>query len=275
MKKEFTPIVMKCNKEQFEAIRPKLEKSGIMIKDLYDEWAIYSYLVNNYSNEPNTITNVCSSGKQANDRVVYGKWDEKVFLEACGIEIEPEYKITKDQILELKELALNSKPASIVEKLQELFPEVLEVELEVGKWYNVKKLQFGSLGFDGFGMYTDEDSNCGLTPDIKGFNFKQVNGEVWRTNGYFSLATDKEVFEALKNEAVERGFEEGIELYIKNIETKTNAFLKTTKTGLFYMYDSTTLNVGNQVIFKDGKWAEIVPTITKEEAEKELGKKIV
>lgn len=173
------------------------------------------------------------------------------------------YEITRDQIIEL---ALKSDKASIW--LQQNFKDAFKNTLEVGRWYNV--------------YFQDSDEKWGLlfVKEIKG---KEVyvygfNEGKWIESNYgihnkFIEATELEVFEALKNEASKRGFVEGA--YLKN-HHGTWELLK-----INYTY-SEKYNNGiynrqgtGKWVFINGKWAEIIPTKTKEQAEKELKCKII
>ena len=90
-------------------------------------------------------------------------------------------------------------------------------------------------------------------------------------------ATDKEVEEALIKEAKKRGFKEGVkyENYLGS-----NGFIKDSCWKFISSLNTLSQenNKGNNLhyIFDKGKWAEIIKeTITKEQAEKELGKTII
>lgn len=79
------------------------------------------------------------------------------------------------------------------------------------------------------------------------------------------------MFEALKNEAVKRGFKEGVYIQFKDI--KTIVLLKNNEYN--YYEEDNSLCVGGYEVFLNGVWHEIIQTITKEEAEKQLGRKII
>src|SRR3972149_5585946 len=103
-------IAMKCNKEQFEAVRHHFCKKSIQ------EFSEKDYLTNLFCGTENYIANVTM--------IIWGKeihetWNEKVFLEACGI--EPTFAITKETILKYE--------------MKDEFPSVFKKELVVGKWY--------------------------------------------------------------------------------------------------------------------------------------------
>jgi len=187
---------------------------------------------------------------------------------------EPTYTITKEQLLELEN-------GFTLPKLKEWFPDVFEVKLEDGKWYKVEDLTNGSLGFNGLGQYTLEKNRHGLCDDDKGFNFKQADGTIWRTNGKIKESTEQEVFEALKNEAVKRGFKEGAYakrtqemLYERGTPIAKEEVLIENNVFIFSLEENY-ISIDGRVIFSNGKWAEIIPTLTKKEAEEKLNCKIV
>lgn len=144
------------------------------------------------------------------------------------------------------------------------------VKLEKGKWYRDTKI--------GLLICVIEIQKHGL--NAYGFD---ANGE-WHSGTYCNSihnglqncrnlvpVNESEVFEALKNEAVKRGLLEGI--YIKTARGK----IKELK-GYYFMFCKNELATNDEKytsLFKNGVWAEIIPSITKSEAEKQLGKKII
>ena len=144
--------------------------------------------------------------------------------------------------------------------IEKEFPELFKNDdLVVGKWY-----KFGNM-----------DSLMVFNNGKKAYGF--FSGR-YGTNWYFSvgktatLATDKEVKQALIKEAKRRGFKEGVSVSNENIgyiyEGMCNSNEITFKNGI--------LSIDSIYIYKKGKWAEIIKeTITKEQAEKELGKTII
>ena len=87
MENNFTPISMKCNQEQFDAIKPILEKHGMKISNI-DSFVYFSCLTNNYCGDERTISNIANSDKKRNNRTVHEQWNQDTFLKACGIEVE-------------------------------------------------------------------------------------------------------------------------------------------------------------------------------------------
>src|SRR6478736_6130421 len=167
MKKEYTPIAMRCNQEQFDKIKPKLVESGYNISNI-SHFGKYPYLVSNYRCS-NLVSNVCVNSYRDNGRVVHETWNEQIFLEACGIKTnnDMKYEISKEQILEVAEWG-----NSIDSKGDQLFD---------GYGFDC----FGNFFNDGQDMVSKEKSKK-LVP-----------------------MSESEVFEALKNEAVRRGYENG------------------------------------------------------------------
>ena len=91
-------------------------------------------------------------------------------------------------------------------------------------------------------------------------------------------ATDKEVEQALIKEAKKRGFKLGVNFKFIKGGVNYSGLRKIAKVGSTFKYENgilQTLGYGEWTIFNNGKWATIVETITKEQAEKELGKTIL
>lgn len=169
---------------------------------------------------------------------------------------EPIYKITKEQVLELADLGYENK-------LKKWFPDVFEKELVDRKWYKdiemfniftfLETKESGRYGFDSHGFYKTHDKNTGM------------NVERWKE------ATEQEVFEALKNEAVKRGFKEDV--YI--LSPKNKHKYKIIENIFYYGLENNILSIGGYNIFNNGIWAEILETISKKEAEEKLNCKII
>ncbi|MGK0446510.1 MAG: hypothetical protein ACJA2M_000279 [Polaribacter sp.] len=86
-------------------------------------------------------------------------------------------------------------------------------------------------------------------------------------------STDKEVEEALIKEAKKIGFKEGVQFKSAWNQSSICDFK-----GMYFDIKNNSLSSGdchNECIFQNGVWAEILETITKEQAEKELGKTII
>ena len=179
---------------------------------------------------------------------------------------EPSFSITKDQLRQLTD------------------PKVSKVNLEVGKWYK-RIWKDGSRDIDLF-LISDLIDNKFFMGEFFRNNERLEEGVGSRFGNkkderYFEIeATNEEVFNALKNEAVRRGFVEGAHItpmfsngkdYYQDeniISRPLNFKLK----GNIFVVDG---GVDVYRIFVNGKWATRVKTITKSEAEKLLNKKII
>ena len=176
------------------------------------------------------------------------------------------FEITKEQILEFIEWG-NSKDQ---EKLKQWFPEAFETKLEVGRWYKNKDTE-SIICCESYYLCLTEGLIC------KGYGVDMFSD--WVTDYKICdciPATDSEVEAALINEAKKRGFKEGVYANNTNIceiggkwEVKANNF-ELLNNGLLVTKDNRSV-----VLSKEGKWAEIIPTMTRQEAEGKLGCKIV
>ena len=99
MKKEFIPIAMKCNKEQFEAIKPYINKEGLRLKHISEYFDRADYLCNFAWGEKETISNFTTSDYKNFNREVHETWNEHIFLNACGIEKEEAEKLLNCKIV--------------------------------------------------------------------------------------------------------------------------------------------------------------------------------
>ena len=156
------------------------------------------------------------------------------------------------------------------ENIEKEFPKLFKKDaLVVGKWYKSRSCLFnyqkhGNVyGFFGDGVWN--------------------NGNWSWDDTIAKPATDKEVEEALIKEAKNRGFKIGVK-FIK----LSNGVVQTVDGLPYFEYGRVAVEspktewssvykggCSNPSIFDNGKWAEIVETITKEQAEKELGKTIL
>jgi len=173
---------------------------------------------------------------------------KKLFLDACGI--SKKYEISKETIFKYN--------------MKDEFPEVFEKKLDVGKWY----------------VYHDSNSLAYIeelyNSDFLGFGFDYRNDFKYSTRGWTSgfkgwhEATTQEVEEALIREAKKRGL---IDLVVVKSTTGVIGILN--KGTYVFNCISNKLYYAGYEIFDNGKWAEIIKTYTKEEAEKLLNCKII
>jgi len=189
-------------------------------------------------------------------------------------------KSRKEFIIKGHAAACSEWKANIEKEFPKLFKKD---ELEVGKWHldGYKDDKFlicltrleGNLyygyGFDSDGKWVDD------------------NGDFWG-NAYNDItrpATDKEVETALIKEAKKRGFKEGVKfkgLRFNRESTFEEWSLSSDREYKKYSSHINGLNFRDsthgvfELLFINGKWADIIiETITKEQAEKELGKTII
>lgn len=88
------PIAMRATQEQFESIKPKLDSFQIAKQDTVRHKL--PYLVTNYGSNIGIIGFCGEWNKEANDRNCYETWNERIFLEACGIESKPSLSKVKE-----------------------------------------------------------------------------------------------------------------------------------------------------------------------------------
>jgi hypothetical protein len=169
----------------------------------------------------------------------------------------------KEFIKKVHSAASNKWKKNIEKEFPKLFKEDA---LVVGKWYKYHD------------NYQESLMVWNNSEDTYGFWGNEYRDDLSFHISYDKIpATDKEVEEALIKEAKKRGFKEGVrvdKLLYTNIGS-LNGDSKTCENKEFKLSFGH-LFIGNLLIFHNtGKWAEIVETITKEQAEKELGKTIL
>lgn len=177
------------------------------------------------------------------------------------------YEITKEQVQDIYNDGCTY--------VKEWFPDAFKAELEAGKWYKsnypllifIEEIHHSYLV--GYGFNSIEEFKKGefcrrqndkYEVDYKSFNFKEATGQ--------------EVKTALENEAVNRGFKKGVEY----LSAWNNESLCHYPKELFYNSQKNCLATqhgSNECIFQNGKWATIIQTMTKKEAEEKLGVKII
>ena len=164
-----------------------------------------------------------------------------------------------------------TKETIIKYKMKDEFPEVFKKEEQNG-WYK-DNTEPKWLGF-----FENDCLIYGFDTEGDYFNKIHIKGVTDSTNDV--KATEQEVFEALKNEAVKRGFKEGV--YItpmysdgKDYFPDENIINKPLNFHLKVSILEVDGGDDRYRIFVNGKWATILKTKTKEEAEKLLGVKII
>lgn len=227
---KFKAIAMQCTEEHFDTIAPKLLKGGCTITSGY--WGNNCYLINNYQG----IEKAISSTKvfpEHRRREVHEQWDEKVFLEACGIEA---FTITKDTVLKYE--------------MKEEFPQLFA--LESGRWLKNSNYPLWMVYIVGDGSY------FGFNIDGDWFNsYSSDSGAVICENILNSkdnsYATIEEVRIKLTNEAEKRGFVKGVKF-----KSTQNAPFEFTYEYSWFAGDITDMmwNFTGGTVFNKGVWAE-------------------
>ena len=170
------------------------------------------------------------------------------------------------------------------QKIEKEFPKLFKTtELEAGKWYKLTesyKPLYKGMVFQ-FLKYQHKDK-CFAIVDHSAFGISDSNYLAPPTKT-LTPATEEEVKDALIKEAKKRGFKNGVSIKyhvdeIGNIRHKQGSCslrIDTNREMVYVRNGDVKIQFDAAVIFHNGKWAEIVETITKEEAEKKLGKTII
>jgi hypothetical protein len=179
-------------------------------------------------------------------------------IETINIKIMKTFEITKEQIKQL----YASDNASYLLKI--MFPAAFETELEVGKWYKAKT----NYLFDWLMNYQEDNTKC------YGFNSSKIWINEYKMEDKYKWipATPQEVESALIAEAKRRGYKDG------NYKCLDLPQYTERNVDDSFFLENGKLWHGNKgranVCFQRGQWASIIPQMTKEQIEKELGYKI-
>ena len=93
-KPQFKPITMDCNQQQFDAIKPILEKHGFTFDEGAWNFTKWPYLTNNYDDGIGLSKIIGNApGKNHKHRPYVGQWNQDLFLKCCGIESNPQFKV--------------------------------------------------------------------------------------------------------------------------------------------------------------------------------------
>jgi hypothetical protein len=175
-------------------------------------------------------------------------------------------EITKQQVLEMSTWG-NSRDQL---KVKEWFPEAFKVELEVGKVYKASGCIF---------YYQEANKSYGFSDGewSKPSQWVVCEGRVKDPSWVISKATTAEWHAALIAEAKKRGYKNGnYECLISpNFTHLTGSDFEFYKDEMRLSTKDKSVCIKQNIIFKNGIWAEIIKTFSKEEAEKLLGGKII
>ena len=260
MKIEFKPIEMRCTEQQFNELKPRLDEYGLEVIDGDFNLEIYKYITNFYNGKKNGIGSTYFTIK---DREIIENFNADLFLQCCGVKLEETFTLTKSDIIENKD-----------KTLKEMFKGVFEVELEVGKWYKHKELEY-IFCFNG--CY-EHYSQYGFTKRDWSIN---ISSDKYHLHNFIP-ATEEEVKTALVNEAIKLGLLNE-KINISNVINEVIGLI-TNNPIVEFRVEFNELILRNCVssddglnhewaIFKNGKWATIIEQkeMTVAEIEKELG----
>nr|WP_299488663.1 hypothetical protein [uncultured Allomuricauda sp.] len=186
-------------------------------------------------------------------------------------------KLTKKQ----KKLIIEGHGAACSEwkgKIEQGFPKLFKKDrFKKGDWVYIDKASKGAYGASlSFGRVCDVNEH--ITNGLHYGLVVNIDGDVWGIGNNYKArtATPKEIEEQLIKEAKKRGFKKGAR-YIPILEIEVEDPNKVWEaTDAFDYYPETdAISCGFQYIYRQGKWAEIVKTMTKKEAEEKLNCTIV
>ena len=120
MKTEFKPIAMRCTEEQFNELKPRLDKYGLEVIDGDFNLEIYKYITNFYDGKKNRIGSTYFTRK---DREKIETFNAELFIHFCGVELEETFTLTKSEIIENKD-----------KTLKEMFKDVFD-DRKINNWY--------------------------------------------------------------------------------------------------------------------------------------------
>lgn len=172
---------------------------------------------------------------------------------------KPKMKITKKQIKQLDKGEVT---------VRELFPDVFEKEVKFTGWAkdDVLPLWLGYYENDVF-KYGIDSLGHWVSEDVKESKYSKDSSN--------RPATDQEVTEALTKESVKKGFKKGVRfIRVNSITNECISIFNDVFKNDLLLTDKGLMDDCNYILC-NGKWATIIETITKAEAEKELGKTII
>ena len=168
------------------------------------------------------------------------------------------FEITKEQILEIEDCG----NYIVTEKLKSMFLDAFKKELEVSTWYKSSNFLI---------MYKGNNKCISIHKATGDYKDNDIHTEWMHTDCNYAEATEQEIKTALINEAKKRGFVMGC-TWDNGIFTAVEGY------SFYYNFKYNNLTLQGASVFKNGIWKiadEIVETITKEDAEKLLNKKII
>lgn len=233
---------------------PSIEEVKDYFKDALEVKSIYG-TVGIFGGDIHYEANAYFSSKKS-DVGHLALWREEYGYATILTRKENEYKITKEQILKLH----NHEGSKYV---QEWFPECFKKELIVGRWYKAMTSLF---------CYQENDNSYGFTDGVWSNCKWVVDGNYVLEKEWIPIEeTPKEVEEAFTKHFDGLGFKNGTLINAVNSQKvgKIDLGFKTE-----FKADYNEFWRGGYLLFKDGKFAQILPTkkkMTISEIEEKLG----
>lgn len=255
-------LSMRCNQEQWELLKPKLENVGYNDFEI-DVFEEYKYMTNFLHAQEGRIGNIFDVAARDYNREVHEEFNEKIFLEACGVFEELKFEITKETVIKYQ--------------MKDEFPEVFRTELVIGNWYK------GNASFDSLINITEVEK-CDRYNKIHYYGFTsgtyRKKDYIANTHHEKSLAkaTTEEVTEALKNEALKR-YKKGDYIrrdfckYLEDVIINKETYINDPE--YYCNSEEDYLEYHGFVVYSKGQWATVIPTKTVKEAEELLNCKII
>tara|TARA_R110002167_G_scaffold174781_1_gene373720 strand:+ start:1453 stop:1968 length:516 start_codon:yes stop_codon:yes gene_type:complete len=153
-------------------------------------------------------------------------------------------ELDKEQLEAVKEL----RNWKTIEQFEGLLKQkgLLKEDFEVGKWY---KSVYGTIRY-----FIDKNTVYGFSSRGIWTNEIHIDSGLDDSTPEWTLATDKEVEEALIKEAKKRGFKEGV----KSTSVKYGCTGKLSRCCSTKLCSDGSFMFQGQYIFENGKWATII-----------------
>ena len=157
-KPQFRPITMDCNQQQFDAIKPILEKHGFKFDIGGWDFTCWPYLTNNYGGCIRDLTKIIGNAPDRDSpyRPYGGQWNQELFLQCCGIvqqhtfQVEDKVRlkqgITKEQMDDMCKKTNVGFPSPMVADFNKALddPKHEFVVREVSSSNNTMKLRYNN-----------------------------------------------------------------------------------------------------------------------------------
>jgi len=173
------------------------------------------------------------------------------------------FEITKKQVMQLAKNNKENKEQLVDADLRNWFPDVFKTKFT--GWAK----DIHEMNEDWIAYYENDIFKYGI--NANGDWFKSKSNANYNECESNRVATEQEVSTALINEAKKRGF-------VMGCTWNSSVFTAFAGYSFYYNFKYNSLTLQGATIFKNGIWKvvdEVLETITKEDAEKLLNKKII